>query len=199
MPNVQHSENAHVRWLQVGDVQTFKSTPLKRTEIEQILAAAALAPSAANVQPWEFIAITDAHVKAKLAALAQEPFLREAAEASWLAEAPVLVVACLDRLRAKARFGELGEKLIGIQDVAIAIHLTRIRAQSMGIGSTWVREFDLQGVAELLSLPSELVPQAVLAFGYTAERPQRTPQLQPTDFVRWVDDKDKNQSSEVKP
>ena len=77
-------------WLRVGDVRAFQPTPLKAEEIIEILSAAALAPSAANVQPWEFLAITDPRVREAIAALVRDPFLREPEAAPWLAKAPFL-------------------------------------------------------------------------------------------------------------
>ena len=137
MPDQDTLDPIPSSWLQVGDVRSFDPTPLSPDEMTEILAAASLAPSAANVQPWEFVALTDPAARAEITALAQNP-------------------------------------------------LTRIRALSLGISSAWIRAIDLQAVAKCLALPRELVPQAVLAFGRSAQMPERVPHLRVSDFVRWI-------------
>jgi nitroreductase len=51
-------------------VRKFASDPVPREDLEQIVRTAALAPSAFNLQPWRFVAVRDAELKARLAAAA---------------------------------------------------------------------------------------------------------------------------------
>lgn len=88
--------------------------PVPEEDIERILAAAVCAPNAQNVQPWEFVVVTDRQVLAAVAEAtkkAWEGFARDFVEGvvddaqfngtdRWatggLAEVPVLVVVCVD-------------------------------------------------------------------------------------------------------
>jgi nitroreductase len=68
-------------------VRSFRNTPVPREIIEQCIAAAAAAPSGANRQPWHFVAVANAEVKAKIrvAAEAEEQrFYQERAPKEWL-------------------------------------------------------------------------------------------------------------------
>lgn len=69
-------------------VRMFKDHPVPEDKIEEILEAARLAPSAINVQPWQFIVIRDEETKKKLSTLAQgQPHV---------ASAPVAIMCCAD-------------------------------------------------------------------------------------------------------
>lgn len=68
-------------------VRQFSNRPVPREIIEECLLVAGNAPSGANMQPWHFVAVTDADVKRKIrvAAEAEERiFYRERAPKEWL-------------------------------------------------------------------------------------------------------------------
>lgn len=68
-------------------VRSFSTAPVPQGVIEQCIAAAASAPSGANRQPWHFVAVANAEVKAKIriAAEAEEQrFYQERAPKEWL-------------------------------------------------------------------------------------------------------------------
>lgn len=58
-------------------------------KIRKILEAARLAPSAANIQPWHFIVVTNPETRRKIA--------KGGRFAGFLSEAPVVIVGCGDR------------------------------------------------------------------------------------------------------
>ncbi len=69
-------------------VRDFSSEPVARDIIEQAILAAGSAPSGANQQPWTFVAISDASVKSRIRAAAEEEekaFYSGRAGAEWLA------------------------------------------------------------------------------------------------------------------
>ncbi len=53
-------------------VRDFAATPVPLGVIEAAIAAAGLAPSGANQQPWHFVAISDPEAKARIRAAAEE-------------------------------------------------------------------------------------------------------------------------------
>lgn len=68
-------------------VRMFSTEPVPRDTIEEILKAAGTAPSGAHKQPWTFVAVSQADLKAQLreAAEAQERrFYEEIAPEDWL-------------------------------------------------------------------------------------------------------------------
>jgi len=69
-------------------VRDFAPTPIPAGVIEDCLRAAGTAPSGANMQPWHFVAVTDADLKRRirLAAEAEEAeFYAHRAPPEWLA------------------------------------------------------------------------------------------------------------------
>ncbi len=68
-------------------VRDFADQPVPKTLIEACLRAAGTAPSGANMQPWQFVAISDPAVKAKIRVAAEEEerhFYEHRASKEWL-------------------------------------------------------------------------------------------------------------------
>jgi iodotyrosine deiodinase len=86
-------------------VRMFSARPVAREVIEHCLAAAASAPSGANLQPWHFVAVSNPTIKARIRVAAEEEerlFYSQRAPQEWLdalaplgtdAEKPFLEVA----------------------------------------------------------------------------------------------------------
>jgi len=105
-------------------IRNYEPTPVPREKLEKILEAARLAPSASNVQPRHFIVVTDVE---KREALSGGMF------ASFLKQAPVVIVACGDEKKAP--------KWHAI-DVAIAVENMVVAATGEGLGTCWIGSFD---------------------------------------------------------
>jgi nitroreductase len=136
---------------------------------QALLEAAIRAPSAGNMQPWHFYAVRDAVLRQSLAAAA---FAQ-----SFVAQAPLVIVVCVDAERSASRYGDRGRTLYCFQDTAAAITNIQLTAVDMGLGSCWVGKFDEAMAAEALGLPVNLRPVAMLPIGYPARvaalRPRR--------------------------
>jgi nitroreductase len=176
----------------IGCVSEFQGRDIGDAELAAIARAAAWAPSAANAQPWEIVAVRDTERKVGLVHTLLDSHLRPRLggdeRRDWLSRAPVVFVVCLDRLRAKVRYGEIGENLFGIQDTGAAVQNMRLVALELGIKSCLVREFDHQKLATFLELPGHVEPLILIALGYSqSEAPQR-PRLPLEDYFhqeRW--------------
>ena len=57
-----------------------------------------------------------------------------------------------------------------------------LAATELGLSSCWVGAFSPEKLAQALALPAGATPVAVLAVGYAAETPERTPR-RPIDDV----------------
>lgn len=69
-------------------VRAFDSRAVPRDIIENCLRAAGSAPSGAHLQPWHFVAVSDAAIKAKIrtaAEIEEREFYQRRATAEWLA------------------------------------------------------------------------------------------------------------------
>ena len=88
-------------------IRVFKKQNVPEEIVEKLIDAASWAPSAGNIQPWEFIIVRKPAVKKKLAQAA----LNEA----FVEEAPVVIVVCADTERSSMGYGFRGGTLYCIQ------------------------------------------------------------------------------------
>lgn len=142
-------------------IRSFGPDPVEDSTVEETLRLANLAPSAGNLQARDFIVIKSAQVKKKLAEAAYgQDFVRSA---------PVVVVFCAN-LRRIAHYGDRGRALYCLQDVAAAVQNAMLYLHSRGLGSVWVGAFDEEKVREVLEIPSEARPVAILPIGHPSEK-----------------------------
>lgn len=151
-------------------VRQFQTDREVSPEQEQALLEAAIrAPSAGNVQPWHFYAVRDTASRQSLAAAAFGQ--------SFVAQAPLVIVVCVDAERSAARYGDRGRTLYCFQDTAAAVTNIQLTAVDLGLGSCWVGSFDEAMATGVLGLPANLRPIAMLPIGYPARlatpRPRR--------------------------
>ena len=144
-------------------VRKYEDKPVEKEKIERVLRAAMAAPSAGNQQPWEFYVVTN---KEKIKALSESsPY------SGCAAGAPVVLVPCY---RTKGlRFPEF-DKI----DLSIATENALLEITSLGLGGVWLAvapvEDRVEKVAKVLGTGDDLVPFALVPFGYPAEtRPQQ--------------------------
>ena len=163
--------------------------PVPEGAMPRILAAAGLASSAANLQPWTIVHVISSEARQFIADNSLNSLglpLRNHRNEALLGVAE-LVLVCLNVLRGKCRFGQRGLDLYAIQDCAAAATTMRLAALGEGVSSHWVREIDMQAVTEGLSLAPRLEVQALIAFGATGPvQSERPPRLEPANYVRSV-------------
>ena len=158
-------------------IRRFARRPVSREQLERLLEAARWAPSAGNLQPWVFVVVTSAEVKAALAAAAYgQRFVAEAAAVIGVAAAPP----------EDSPYGRRGRELYCLQDTAAAVQNVLLAAHAMGLGTCWVGAFDDDAVARTLDLKKGERPVALIAVGYAAGegRSSRRPL---SAVVRWME------------
>jgi len=94
-------------------IRAFKSQNVSAKIIKKLVDAALWAPSAGNIQPWEFIIVRKPEIKRRLAEAALGNTLIE--------EASVVIVVCANENRSSQGYGIRGKTLYCIQDTAAAI------------------------------------------------------------------------------
>lgn len=175
-------------WMKrVCHVSDFDKTEIADGLLNTIVSAAMAAPSTADVQPWEVIAVRSKEKKLGISAAMLDSHLRPNTGGErrrhWLAEAPLVLVVCLDHIRAKVRFGDRGEKVFGIQDTGFAIQNMRLVALENGVKSCLLREFDPDQLARLLDLPGHVEPLILIAMGFSSIEPKEMTHLELEDFL----------------
>ena len=115
-------------------VSHFKSDPIPREALHQILEAATRAPSGSNRQPWRFVVVEDREVKHKLGELYLEGLRRSRGGASapppdgepprftdTMEDVPVVVLPCVELWRIVGRDVYRGASIYpAVQNLAAA-------------------------------------------------------------------------------
>jgi nitroreductase len=144
-------------------VRAFKDKDVPQEIVERLIDGARRAPSAGNIQPWEFIIVRKPEIKRRLA--------EAALDQTFIEEAPVVVVVCANENRSSRGYGVRGETLYCIQDTAAAIQNIHLLAYSLGLGTCWVGAFGEEEAREILKIPLGVRPVAIIPVGCPAESP----------------------------
>mgnify|MGYP001772545603 CR=1 FL=1 len=140
-------------------IRRFKDTPVGMDVVLRILDVARYAPSAKNRQPWVYIVVSDREVKSRLAGIHEG--------ARPLEGAPLAIVVACDRSVAPESYQ------VDCANTAMYIMLA---AHALGLGSVWIQTLrNIEEIQEILGLPSNYIPIAILAIGYPDEHPQPKP------------------------
>jgi len=144
-------------------IRAYRDIDVSQGIVEKLIEAARWAPSAGNIQPWEFIIVRNSETKRRLAeaALGQ----------SFIEEAPVVIVVCADGERSARGYGTRGRTLYCIQDTAAAIQNIHLAAYALGLGTCWVGAFREDEARKILNIPEGVRPVAIIPVGYPAESP----------------------------
>ena len=159
-------------------IREFLDRKVPEQAVNDLIDALLWAPSAGNLQSRKFYFVIEQETKRKLAkaALGQD----------FISRAPLVVVACTDR-RISARYGDRGVNLYSIQDAAASVMNMMLAAHELGLGTVWVGAFNEFDVFEVLDLPENLRPVAIIPVGYPARTPpapQRIKREEAVVFIR---------------
>jgi len=151
-------------------IRAYKSDPVPEEKIQRLLAYAMRAPSAGNLQPWEFIVVKTPETRAQLA--------KAAFDQTSIASAPVIIATCADVQRAGSQYGARGS-FYSLVDTAFASLLILLGAVEQGLGACFVGSYNPEEVTKLFALPEHVRPVGLIPIGYPAESPRKpgTPKL----------------------
>ncbi len=129
--------------------------PVEREKIITMLQAAMAAPSACNLQPWEFIVIDTPQRLKQLKECIGESNGR-------YYNAPAAFVVC-------ANTSYIPWESNGEMDTSAAIENILLAATVLNLGTVWIGDIDRDGIHALLDIPAHVSVNSVVLFGYPAE------------------------------
>jgi len=144
-------------------IRSYIPSELSPEQLKYVLEAAIWAPSAGNLQPWEFIVVDNKDEMRQLA--------RASLSQMWMTEASAIIAVCADVERTGVIYGERGRRLYAIQDCAAATQNMLLTSYSIGLGTCWVGAFYEEEVRKILKLPANVRPLALITIGQPGERP----------------------------
>jgi nitroreductase len=178
--------------------------PVAREDVLRLIQSATRAPSGQNLQPWDFIVVTDPELRRRIGRL-YKPLWKVYVTAmrnrsrreSWqkmmrsgdylaehLAEAPVLIVVCsrpaYPRILKAGRVGQYGSVFPAIQNLMLA-------ARALGLGATpttlhLTRE---RAFKRILGIPRRVRPVVLMPVGFPRGRFGEAARLAPDQVLHW--------------
>lgn len=167
-------------------VRGFTCQAVSTEHIHKMLDAAVQSPSGGNCQPWHFYVITD---KAVIGQIHEKAY-----RANWFLTAPLVFAVCVDAERSGAKYGDRGRTLYSIQDTGAAIQSILLCAEDLGLDTCWCGAFDEDAVSEILNIPQNLRPVALIPTGYGNNNNPKPVRRQMDEVVTFVGE---NNSSET--
>ncbi len=136
--------------------RAFSPRPVAEADLLSLFEAARCAPSAANSQPWFFLAAVTPEERARFLALLNP------GNQVWAREAPVLLFVLTRRRRASGRAMEWGAFDAGAAWMSLAL-----QARKLGLFAHAMGGFDREGIYAALNIPvEEYLALAAVAVGY---------------------------------
>lgn len=140
-------------------IRKYKNAEIPREILSEVLDAGRLAPSAKNMQTWNFTVIENPEIKEKLAyACGEQMFISEAPAAIVIWSQDHSVMRC-------------GQARASV-DLSCALSFMMLRATELGLGTCWIGMFYADKVKELLKLPEDSIIVAITPIGYPDEAPK---------------------------
>jgi len=160
-------------------VRHFSAEPVDRASIERIIDAASRGPSAGNSQGQDFVVVTDAAKRKRIADLCGEESYVEQGFDPFISEAPVQIVPCYREATYHERYQEVdkvqddGTEItwpvpFWVMDGGCASMLILLAAVDEGLGAAFVGTWALEELRGELGIPADVTPLGVIAVGHPA-------------------------------
>jgi nitroreductase len=159
----EHGEEVYELIIERRTIRQFRPDPVPAETLERVVNAGRLAPSAANLQPLEFIVVDAPEVRKKVF-----PCLKWAAYIAPEGDPkpghePAAYVVVLVNTRVREELFEY--------DVGAAVENMILAALAEEVGSCWLLSVDRDRLREALQVPAHYRIDCVLALGYPDEAP----------------------------
>ncbi len=149
-------------------IRAYTSKPISKSRIKNIVDCGRLAATAFNIQPWEFVVVTDKSVLKKIENIL--PYNK------FCTNAPALILV----------FCKEGD--FYLEDGSAATENILLAAHGSGLGACWVAG-DKQPFAEvlrkLLKVPKKHRLISLVSLGYPAEKPEKLTKRKISDVLHW--------------
>ena len=190
-------------------IRKYKSQNINNEQIEKIVNAARLAPSAKNRQPWKYIVYRDIS-KNKLLDVMEEGLKKEQEEHLLLPksvfglpdafntlrimrEAPVIIIVMNTNGKSPYKVISTDERVTEICDslsIGASIENMILKASEIGLGTLWIANtcfantcFAYDALMEYIGLPGQLI--GAVAVGYADEQPAERPRKTVSEIMEY--------------
>jgi len=144
-------------------IRAYTAEPVDKDQIERIVEAGRLAPSAKNRQEWRFVVVQKKEVRLKM--------MDAAFNQDYVGQAPVIIAVCTTNIDYRMPNGQPSYPV----DLAFAASHMVLQAVHEGLGTCCITTFDEQEVREILTMPFSMRVVLMLLVGHADESPEPTP------------------------
>ena len=141
--------------------QSYLDKKIGWAKLTEILDSIRYAPSAGDLQNWKLVVVKEEETKKEIA--------KVAANQLWMAKADVLVIVCNDQSEAKRMFKEKAD-FYSTQSCAAGIQNILLKANSIGVDSSWVRTFNADRIRSILKIPEDIKIDAIITLGFAKKK-----------------------------
>jgi nitroreductase len=142
-------------------VRKFTGAPVSKADLDKIIKAGMAAPTAVNMQPWSFVAITERKILDDLS--------EGLPHAKMLTKAGAAIIVCTEPDKAYEK-----SKDLAIIDASLAGENILLAIEALGLGGVWTAAYPyedgMKHVRTVLNIPPEVIPLNVIAIGVPAGR-----------------------------
>jgi len=142
-------------------IRKFRPEPIPANVLRDLVNAARLAPSAANLQPLKYIIVDETRAEALFPWVKWAAYIAPAGNPQP-GEHPMAYVIVL----ADTEIRKTGWEL----DAGASCENLMLSAWEQGIGSCWMAAIDRDGIRKTFEIPERYEISTVIALGYAAER-----------------------------
>ena len=154
-------------------IRKYTKQPVSDDIIHEFLAAAMMAPSSGNAQPWHFVIIKERETLDAIAVFHQH--------GKMLRDAPIAILVCADPTLEKYEGRWMLDCSAATQNLLLAAH-------AKGLGAVWIGIYPganrIDPMRELAALPEHIIPFSLISIGYPAEQ-KPTPERFNTERIHY--------------
>ena len=150
-------------------IRSYGSRPVSKEDIEKVVTAGKSAATANNLQPCEFVAVTDEPTRKQMSAIAPQ-------NGPYMACAPCVLAVVAKPVK------------YYLEDGAAATQNILVMARDLGIGTVWVAgdKKDYCGkIKKLLHVPEEYLLVSLVCLGYPEKEFPVTPKKELKEVLHW--------------
>jgi iodotyrosine deiodinase len=189
LPEAEMKNRASTFYIQMRrrrTIRDFSDRPVDRVVIEDCLRSAATAPSGANQQPWQFVAVSDPDIKKQIrlsSEKVEKEFYSKQATLKWrdalkdlktgpskpfLETAPYLI-AIFSQSYTYSATGEKIKHYYVTESVGIATGMLITALHHVGLATLTYTPVHMKFLNRILSRPANEKPFMILVVGYPSE------------------------------
>jgi nitroreductase len=161
----------------------YSNEPVTKEQLDRILEAGRMAPSACNSQPWKFVVVDDPQLLSQMAEAASAKLL---GMNGFVDQAPLMIVVIREQANFSSKAGAfIKKKDYSLIDIGIASENICLQAKAEGLGSCMLGWFDEDQVRKILVIPRSKRVELIITIGHSLSQQREKNRKPPEQTVSY--------------